>query len=70
MSAGLAPVRHGRLPPCAGHDPAARPRLDHLIKTEDAALFDQSNRFRKTESRVEHIESVDFVIIGSQNQVA
>jgi hypothetical protein len=28
-----------RLPPCAGHDPGARARLDHLIKAEEAALF-------------------------------
>jgi hypothetical protein len=28
-----------RLPSCAGHDPGARARLDHLIKTEEAALF-------------------------------
>jgi hypothetical protein len=39
MSAGLAPARHGRLPPSAGHNPGARARLDHLIKIEDAALF-------------------------------
>jgi hypothetical protein len=35
----LRDVRHGRLPPCAGHDPGVRASLDHLIKADEAALL-------------------------------
>jgi hypothetical protein len=42
-----------RLPPCTGRDPGARPRLDHLIKIEEAALFVRRapDRLREARSR-------------------